>query len=104
MKHHGNNELAVKNFITIATAKGKRRIENDTEEAIPRTVHDVRTLRTLATQAATSLPPNRAFRYDPFDVSQCLSTEEGGTREGTAGVWSAAVDAVLHGRRIHIPR
>ena len=55
-------------------------------------------------QATTSLPPNRAVRYDPFDVSQCLSTEEGGTREGTAGVWSAAVDAVLHGRRIHIPR
>ena len=49
MKRHGNNELAVKNFTIIATAKGKRRIENDTEEAIPTTVHDVRTLRTLAT-------------------------------------------------------
>ena len=42
MIHHGNNELAVKNFTTIATAKGKRRIENDTDEAIPKTVHDVR--------------------------------------------------------------
>jgi hypothetical protein len=49
MKRHGNNELAVKNFTTIATAKRKRRIENDTEEAIPTTVHDVRTPRTLAT-------------------------------------------------------
>ena len=48
-KRHGNNELAVKNFTTIATAKGKRRIENDTEEAIPTTVHVVRTPRTLAT-------------------------------------------------------
>ena len=27
-----------------------------------------------------------------------------GTREGTAGVWSAAVHAVLHGRRNHTPR
>ena len=50
MKRHGNNELAVKNFTTIATAKGKRRIENDTEEAIPTIVHDVRTPRTLATE------------------------------------------------------
>ena len=25
------------------------------------------------------------------------------TREGTAGVWSATVDAVLHGRRNHTP-
>ena len=49
MKRHGSNDLAVKNFTTIATAKGKRRIENDTEEAIPTTVHDVRTSRTLAT-------------------------------------------------------
>ena len=49
MKRHGSNDLAVKNFTTIATAKGKRRIENDTEEAIPTTVHDVRTPRTLAT-------------------------------------------------------
>ena len=49
MKRQGNNELAVKNFTPIATAKGKRRIENDTEEAIPTTVHDVRTPRTLAT-------------------------------------------------------
>ena len=48
MKRHGNNELAVKNFTTIAN-KGKRRIENDTEEAIPTTVHDARTPRTLAT-------------------------------------------------------
>ena len=49
MKRHGNNELAVKNFTTIATAKGKRHIENYTEEAIRITVHDVRTPRTLAT-------------------------------------------------------
>ena len=49
MKRHGSNELAVKNFTTIASAKGNRRIENDTEEAIPTTVHIVRTLRTLAT-------------------------------------------------------
>ena len=27
-----------------------------------------------------------------------------GTREGPAGVWSATVDAGLHGRRNHTPR
>ena len=81
MKHHGTNELAVKNFTTIATAKGKRRVGNDTEEAIPTTVHDVRTLRTLAT--GRHRPRHRYSQTGPFattllmSANACLPRREG---------------------------
>ena len=92
-------------FTPIATAKGTRRIENDTEEAIPTTVHDVRTLRTLATGRHRLRHRYRQTgRFATtllMSAHACLPRREGHVKAPQECGEQPLTQSVLHGRRIH---